>query len=137
MTNMEQVCVGDLMHPGVRTVSKSAPLLDAGAIMHELGVSSLIVERDHVHDAYGILTRKDIVEALASGIGAAEPILVEDVMTKPAITVWPELSLNQCLRLMRMAGVRRVPVQKDGQLVGILSNTDVFRWLIEQSLKTG
>lgn len=131
--NMQHLCVGDLMRQGVRTVSEDVPLAEAARLMHELQVSSLVVEQENASDAFGILTRKDIVEALCSEMPGLGPLLVRDVMTKPAITVAPELALSHCLRLMRMAGIRRAPVVKEGRLVGILSNTDVFRWLVEHA----
>ncbi|MBP8129774.1 MAG: CBS domain-containing protein [Candidatus Hydrogenedentes bacterium] len=131
--NMQDLRVGNLMHEGVRTVSEAIPLRDAARFMHDLGVSSLVVEQVDPSDAFGILTRKDIVEALCSEMPGVGPLLVSDVMTKPAITVAPELAISHCLRLMRMAGIRRAPVVKDGRLVGILSNSDVFRWLVEHA----
>ena len=56
-----------------------------------------------------MLTRKDIVCALANHQPVA-PLLVREVMTKPAITVNPSLSIENCLNIMTMTGVRRVPV---------------------------
>lgn len=130
---MQHLCVGDLMHADVRTVAEATPLTDAARLMYDLHVSSLIVDQENVRDAFGILTRKDIVEALSSDLPGSDMLLVRDVMTKPAITVPPELAVAHCIRLMRMAGVRRVPVVKNGELVGILSNSDLFRWLVEHS----
>lgn len=128
--DIQDLCVGDLMRSDVRTVSETLSLPEAARLMHEWNVSSLIVEKRGASDALGILTRKDIVEALS----APNPgmLLVKDVMSKPAITVAPELAVNHCIRLMRMTGVRRVPVEKEGGLVGILSNTDIFRCYAEQ-----
>ena len=131
--NIENLRVGDLMHPVVKTVTESMPLEEAARLMYELHVSSLVIEKENENDAFGILTRKDLVEALCAGLSGDDALLVQDVMTKPAITVAPELSLSHCLKLMRMAGVRRVPVVQGGALAGILSNTDVFRWCVENS----
>jgi len=125
------------MHAGVRTVTEDALLLDAARLMHDLGVSSLVVEQESASGALGILTRKDIVEALCSEMPGMAPLRVRDVMTKPAIYVTPELAIRHCMRLMRMAGIRRAPVVKNGRLVGVLSNTDVFRWLVANDIPTG
>jgi CBS domain-containing protein len=129
--NIKGLCAGDLMHKGVQTVSEAIPLVDAARLMHKLHVSSLVVEKANANDAFGILTRKDVVVALSSDMPGMEPLLVKDVMTKPAITVAPELAIGHCLKMMRMAGVRRMPVEKDGRLIGILSNSDLFRWYAE------
>ena len=124
------VCARDLMRTDVRTVSEKTTLLAAAKLMQDKKVSSLVVEPSGAHDAFGIVTRKDVVEALLLSRGDVERLLVIDVMTKPAIFVAPDLSIAHCVRMMRMVGVRRVPVVDSGKLVGILSNTDVFRHLV-------
>ncbi len=130
--NVQGLRAGDLMHTGVETISEACTLAEATRLMHDRHVSSLVVERENESDALGIVTRKDVVVALLSDGHGMEPLLVRDVMSKPAITVPPELAISHCIRLMRTAGVRRMPVEKDGRLVGILSNSDLFRWLAGQ-----
>lgn len=126
--NLKGVLVGDMMHTDVATVSGEMPLADAAKLMYDRHVSSLVVDKEDPSDAFGMLTRKDVVVALSSDLPGMEPLFVRDVMSKPAITVAPELALSHCIRLMRMAGVRRIPVEKEGRLVGILSNSDIFGW---------
>jgi len=117
------------MQADVKTVTEKTSLRDAARMMYEGGVSSLVVERKDESDAFGIITRKDVVEGLVSLEIDDRALLVEDVMAKPAITVAPELSIGHCLQMMRMAGVRRIPVVDAEGLVGMLSNTDVFKHL--------
>lgn len=129
--DMKKLMVQDLMQTDVKMVSKNTTLLAAAKMMHDLGVSSLIVEPYDDRDAFGIITRKDIIEALViDTIGGIEG-LVEDIMSKPAITVNIGLSIYSCQQLMRMVGVRRLPVLDGTDLVGILSNTDIFAKLVE------
>jgi len=127
--NMHGLCARDLMQADVKTVTEKTSLRDAARMMYEGGVSSLVVERKDESDAFGIITRKDVVEGLVSLEIDDRALLVEDVMAKPAITVAPELSIGHCLQMMRMAGVRRIPVVDAEGLVGMLSNTDVFKHL--------
>ncbi len=129
--DMKKLMVQDLMQTDVKMVTKNTTLLAAAKMMHDLGVSSLIVEPYDDRDAFGIITRKDIIEALVTDtIGGIEG-LVEDIMSKPAITVNIGLSIYSCQQLMRMVGVRRLPVLDGTDLVGILSNTDIFAKLVE------
>ena len=121
--------VGDLMQPNVSTVTGNTTLQTAAKMMQQGNVSSLVIAPADERDAWGIITRKDVVEELVSLEADDTSLLVEDVMTKPAITVHPGLSIGHCLQLMRMVGVRRMPVVDGAELVGILSNTDVFRHL--------
>ena len=129
--DMKKLMVQDLMQTDIKLVSKNTTILAAAKIMHDLGVSSLIIKPYNDRDAFGIITRKDIIEALVTDtIGGIED-LVEDIMSKPAITVNIGLSIYSCQQLMRMVGVRRLPVLKGTDLVGILSNSDIFAKLVE------
>lgn len=129
--DMKKLMVQDLMQTDVKMVNKNTTLLAAAKMMHDLGVSSLIVEPYDDRDAFGIITRKDIIETLVTDtIGGIED-LVENIMSKPAITVNIGLSIYSCQQLMRMVGVRRLPVLDGTDLVGILSNTDIFAKLVE------
>ena len=125
-----ELSVKDLMQTSVKIVSETKPLLTAARMMHDDGLSSLVVEPKNQQDALGILTRKDIVEALFFMEIDDSPLLVNDVMTKPVVTVLPDLSVHQCHQLMRMIGVRRIPVVEGKKLVGILSTTDIFRSMV-------
>lgn len=124
------LCARDLMQRDVKTVTEKTTLRDAAKIMADGKVSSLVVERNDERDALGIITRKDVVEGLLSLEVSDSALLVEDVMAKPAISVTPDLSIRHCLQMMRMVGVRRMPVVDADKLVGVLSNTDVFRHLV-------
>lgn len=124
--NAKEVKVGDLMNRDIKTINKTTRLMAAVEMMRSLGISSLIVEPDNDLDAYGIITRKDIVEALVENNPDINSLFVEDSMTKPAITINPELSVYNCHQIMRMVGVRRMPVVDRGKLVGIISNSDIF-----------
>jgi CBS domain-containing protein len=122
--------VKELMRKEVRKVDKNTPLMDAAKMMRDLGISSLIIEPDEAGDAFGIITRKDIVEAVITEAFDGALQVVEDIMTQPAITVNENFSIFNCQQLMRMAGVRRLPVVDGTNLVGILSNTDIFKKLV-------
>ena len=128
---MDKLWVQYLMQTDLKLVSKGTTIFDAAKKMNDWDVSSLIVEPDVDGDAFGIITRKDIIEALVSGTIDGPALLVEHVMTKPVVTVNFGLSLYNCHQLMCMVGVRRLPVVDGAALVGILSNTDIFNKLIE------
>ncbi len=69
--------------------------------MSDAGVSSLIVERNDDIDALGIITRKDIVEVLMSEFETnGRSLRVKDIMSKPSITVSPNLSIFRCFQMI-------------------------------------
>jgi signal-transduction protein with cAMP-binding, CBS, and nucleotidyltransferase domain len=124
--------VKDLMQTDVKTVRKDVKLLAATKMMRDFNVSSLVVEPEDERDTFGIITRKDIVEAMVMDPARGVSLAVDDVMTKPALSVGSGLSISNCHRMMRMVGVRRLPVVDGTKLVGILSNADIFAKLVEK-----
>lgn len=53
-------------------------------------------------------------------------MLVGERMSKPVITVSPDLPINEAINLMKKSHIRRVPVIQDGKLVGIVSDKDLL-----------
>jgi len=129
--DVNRIRVKDLMKVDAKTVHKEATLFTAIKMMRDFGVSSLIIEPESDGDAFGIITRKDVIEAIVMDPAGGTSLLVDDVMTKPAITVSSGLSISNCHQMMRMVGVRRLPVVDGSKLIGILSNANIFAKLVE------
>ncbi len=131
MKALQDHTVAELMQRGVQTVKETASLAEAIRLMGEKKLSSLIVEKEHEHDAYGILTRKDIITELSENWDGMASLNVADLATKPVITIQANTGVKHAVRLMRVAGVRRLAVLEGNELAGIISNSDVFRFIIE------
>jgi len=129
--DVNRIRVKDLMKADAKTVHKDVTLVTAIKMMRDFGVSSLIIEPERDGDAFGIITRKDVIEAIVMDPAGGTSLLVDDVMTKPAITVNSGLSISNCHQMMRMVGVRRLPVVDGSKLIGILSNANIFAKLVE------
>lgn len=123
--NIKELRVSEVMQPTVKTIAGEATVEAAAKMMYERKVSSLVVEPADDRDAFGIITRKDVIEVMTDE-DEDLAYLVEDVMSKPAITIGSRMSIDNCLRMMRLAGTRRLPVVDGEKLVGIISNTDIF-----------
>jgi len=129
--DIDKLRVQELMQTDVKRIKRSATISNAAKVMRDARVSSLIIEPEADGDAFGIITRRDIIGAFLSSTVSGPADLVEDIMTKPAITVNLGMSIYNCQQLMRMVGIRRLPVLDGNQLVGILSNADIFAKLLE------
>ena len=87
------------------------------------------MERRNVEDAYGIITKKDVVTKVMDPGHNRRNLTstkVHEIMTKPLVTVSPGLAIKYCARLMQRVNVTRVPVFDGKEIVGILSLTDIF-----------
>lgn len=116
----------DAMTKDVVYVDGSVSVADAVALMREKRVSSLIVKNRSQDDAFGIITRKDVVNKVVDPGKSPADVKVFEIMTKPLIMVSPGLALKYCARLMNASGIRRAPVFDGKKIIGMLSNTDIF-----------
>ena len=82
----------------------------------------------------GIVTQKDILGVLVDPAEDLVDVKVREVMTSPAVGVSPDFGIPTCVQMMRMIGVRRVPVLENNKLVGIISFSDVFDHAVGQLL---
>jgi CBS domain-containing protein len=124
---MRKALVSDLMNRNVKFIREDASLIDAVRKMKEFDISSLMVESASKANGFGIITRKDLINQLIDPHPGAQHALVADVMTMPAITVPPGMSVMACVKLMKRYNIRRVPVYDGKQIIGILSNSDIFK----------
>ncbi len=131
---MANKSIRDLMTSNPRTVEPSTPIVEAARAMKEADVGSMpIVDGDTV---VGILTDRDIALRVVAEGKDPQATTVESVASRDLITVDPQQSLDEALRLMAQHQVRRLPVcEEDGRLVGIVAQADVAREVGDQ--KTG
>ena len=126
--NVRTMKAQDLMHHGAETINGSATVSEALKKMQQRKVSSLLVERRNGGDAWGIVTKKDIVTKVIDPGPSRRNLSttkVYEIASKPLVTVSPGLAIKYCVRLMCKAGVTRAPVFDGKEVVGILSFTDV------------
>ncbi|MBL8728381.1 MAG: CBS domain-containing protein [Planctomycetes bacterium] len=118
----------DVMNTGVQWSTATENLRAAGRRMAQHGIRALLVAGAEPSDLPGILTSKDIVNLLGSHDPAVlDELHVADVMTRPAICVPAQTNLVDCINLMRMSGVRRMPVLDGTRVIGLLSTSDIFQ----------
>ncbi|HIK55533.1 MAG TPA: CBS domain-containing protein [Synechococcales cyanobacterium M55_K2018_004] len=115
----------DIMTRDVATIGSSATVAEAVLLMKERGWRSLIVERQHDQDAYGIISETDIVYKVAALGKDPRKMRVYEIMTKPCIVVNPELGVEYVARLFANHRLRIAPVIQ-GTLLGVISVSDIL-----------
>jgi CBS domain-containing protein len=83
----------------------------------------------------GILTERDVLKAVASGL--AEDARVREWMTKHPETIDGSEATGQAAALMIHGGFRHLPVVEDGKIAGIVSIRDLMRVTLEDSAPRG
>lgn len=124
----------DVMSDGVLSVSADATVLEAAKLLINCRVSAMpVVDEDGT--LAGIVSEADVIGDTQDYVGAngAEPRRVAEVMTRDVVTAPEEASLDQLAGLMKTRNIKRIPILKDGAVVGIVSRVDVLRGLISLS----
>ncbi len=116
----------DVMTKNVVYIDGNETVANAIELMKEKGISSLVVNRRGPEDTWGIMTRKDVISKVVSPGRDPYGVLVFEIMTKPLVMVSPDLELKYCARLFNQIGIKRAPVFDGKEIVGILSNSNIF-----------
>lgn len=135
---MEKRLVRDWMTPNPITVNSRTPLPDAHQLMMTHRIRRLPVVDDGV--LVGIVTRGDIrgaqpSEATSLSIYEIHYLLsrltVGQIMSRPVITVTPDMTVQAAAALMLQHKIAGLPVVEDGRVVGIITESDIFRMVAQ------
>jgi CBS domain-containing protein len=113
----------------VATIEAGAAVRDAVAMLADRRIGALVVTEGGMAVA-GILSERDIVGCLAAEGAAILGASVSRVMTAPAITIEPQISVLVALSQMSKLRIRHLPVVEGGRLAGIVSIGDLVAWRI-------
>jgi CBS domain-containing protein len=145
----------DVMVSPVVTVKPSATVKDVAKLLLERQISGLPVV-DELGKLVGIVSEGDLVhraeigteqrrswwllllaedQALATDYIKAHGRRVEDVMTRSVVTAAPDTPLDEIARILEKHAVKRVPIVRDGQLVGIVSRANLVQAVASSGTK--
>ncbi len=122
---MSLLTIKDVMVTDLVTVTADLNVKEAVKVMNDFEIGCLIVVEDG--KAVGILTERDILKRVVEKGKDPEKTLVKDVMSKPLIVVNPEMGLEEAIETMFKNKIKKLPVVKDGKLVGLVTFTDIAR----------
>jgi tRNA nucleotidyltransferase (CCA-adding enzyme) len=127
------VTAGDVMSGPVRTLTEETPIAEASKRMELTGHTAFPVV-DQEGRLAGMISRKDLDKAAHHGLGHAP---VKGFMTREVVTAEPETSLQEIQDMMIRNAIGRVPVLRDGLLLGIVTRKDIIRALHGQEYLGG
>jgi len=124
--NEEKVVrVADVMKSHFDMIDGKLTVADALNRMKHVETKTLIVDKRHDDDEYGIVLLSDIATHVLAVDRSPERVNVYEIMTKPVISVRPDMDIRYCARLFDRLGLSRAPVLRHGKVVGIVSFTDM------------
>jgi len=111
--------VSDVMTRDVLTVTPEQPVESAVSLIVEHRITGLPVV-DHDRRCVGIVSESDVLGKRGR--------TVAEIMTTDVIAVEEDLSLAEAAEIMLTRRIRRLPVTREGRLVGILTRMDLLRY---------
>ena len=125
MSDRKIIRVKDVMKKEFDMVDGLMSVSETLRKMKHTDTKSVIVNKRHDDDAYGVVLLSDIAKQVLAKDRAPDRVNVYEIMSKPVVTVEQEMDIRYCARLFEKFGLSRAPVVSEGEIVGIVSLTDL------------
>ena len=131
--------VKDRMTPDPICGHPEMPVTEAQALMRENNIRHLPIA-DEENKLVGLVTQRSLSRALPSDVSSFSQfeisyilakIKVGDVMVRDVITIDRETAIEEAARVMADAKIGCLPVMRDGELVGIITDNDLFTIMLD------
>lgn len=117
--------VRDVMKTDLDIVDGMLTVADAVRSMKFPETRTLIVNKRHEDDEYGIVIFRDMAKKVLAPGSSPERVNIYEIMSKPVISVHPDMDIRYCTRLFDRFGLSRAPVLDNQEIIGLVSYTDI------------
>jgi CBS domain-containing protein len=125
--------VKDVMTKKVICLDVKSSITKAAKLMEEKGIGSVLITEKG--KAAGIVTERDIItKCVAKGMDPNK-VIVEAVMSTPLVSVDQDCMVDDAAKLMVSKMIRRLPIIDNGEIVGMLTSTDLIRNVAKKGRK--
>ncbi len=130
--------VKDYMSSPIYVLEKNEPIQRARNLMFKYGIGRLpVLENGKL---VGIVTKYDITNRLNQAAPEwrrrpIDKVPIQIVMTETPITIYPDATMSQAAELMVENGISGLPVEKGGEIMGMITSRDMIRYFADQDVK--
>ena len=117
--------VRDVMKKNFDMIDGRVTVMDALRTMKHVDTKSLVVDKRFDDDEYGMVLISDIAREVLAKDRSPDRINVYEIMTKPLLTVDPDMDIRYCARYFERFEMSRAPVVENRKVIGIISFTDM------------
>ena len=125
MSRKNIIRVRDVMKTGFDMVEGMDTVADALRNSKYPETKCFIVNMRHDDDEYGIVLLSDIAKKLLARNKSPERVNIYEIMSKPVISVDPEMDIRYCTRMFENFGLARAPVIENRKVIGVVGYTDI------------
>ena len=119
--------VRDIMQKNVITIEKTKKAQDAAIMLKDKEISFLVVVNDN--KPIGIVSERDIVRKIVADNKESQSTPLETIMSNNFKWVEPNASIESAVQKMLNNNIRRLVVLEDGELAGVITQTDLTEFL--------
>ncbi|MDY6764686.1 MAG: CBS domain-containing protein [Halobacteria archaeon] len=130
---MIETYVNEIMNTDVETIGKNRTAVEASKKLYENNIGSLLVVEGG--DVVGIITESDVVRLIAERKDVSD-IEVSEFMSSPVISVSSSVKVEQAAKKMKENEIKKLAVVDDGELMGIITTTDMSNYLPRYHLES-
>ena len=116
------------------SVAPEATVYDAIALMAAKSVGAVLVISEGI--LIGIVSERDYARKVILQGRSSKETQVREIMTADLVTVTPEITVDDCMKVMTYSRIRHLPVLDGGRLVGIVSIGDMVEAIIADQAHT-
>lgn len=132
MTMLSQLL--DMKGHGVESIASDASVLDAIHMMALRHIGALlVVDRGKL---VGVVSERDYARKVVLQGRSSTTTAVRDIMSSPVITVTPDSTVDNAMRLMTERRIRHLPVMRGDTVLGVVSIGDLVKSVIEEQQHT-
>ena len=121
MSGTKRMTVAAVMNTEFLVMDGVATVAEALAEMKRRNVGSLLVGKRDENDEYGIVLTSDIAKQVLAKHRPPERVNVYEIMSKPVLSVQPDMHIRFCARLFERFGISTAPVVENGEVVGMVA----------------
>jgi len=105
---LTKITASDVMEPDFLIIDGMATVAEALAKMKEGNAHFVLVDKRSDDDEYGIVLVSDIAKQVLAKNRSPERVNVYEIMTKPVLSVQPDMDIRYCARLFEHFGILRL-----------------------------
>lgn len=110
----------------VQTISPQNSVYECAEMMNKQKIGALfVIENGRLA---GIISERDILRKIVTSGMDPKDVLVDEIMTKELVTVGPNTTVREAMRIVTEKRIRHLPVLENSKLIGVISIGDLTRW---------
>lgn len=126
MKRLEKIVrVRDVMKSEVDIVDGMLTVTEALKSMKYPDTRTIVVDKRHADDEYGVVMFRDMAKRVLARDQSPNRVNIYEIMSKPVVSVHPDMDVRYCTRLLDRFGLSRAPVIEHQKIIGLVSYTDI------------